>query len=50
MYMNEPQQTISCVFSPGMSAALGLCLLGALGFGFFPGPLLDWTAGALTGM
>ncbi|MBV5316617.1 MAG: NADH-quinone oxidoreductase subunit N [Desulfobulbaceae bacterium] len=50
MYMSESQQTISCSFSPGMTAALGLCLLGVLGFGFFPGPLLDWTTAALAGM
>jgi len=51
MYMDEPQQTAAAlVFSPGMLAALGICLLGVLGSGFFPGTLLEWTVTSLSGM
>ena len=50
MYMDEPQQTNTLQLSPGMGAALGLCLLGVLGLGLFPGALLDWTLAALSGM
>jgi NADH-quinone oxidoreductase subunit N len=51
MYMDEPQQTAAAlVFSPGMLAALGICLLGVLGSGFFPGALLEWTVTSLSGM
>lgn len=50
MYMDEPRQTDVLHVSPGMSAALGLCLLGVLGLGVFPGSLLDWTLAALSGM
>ena len=51
MYMSEPQQEgagpICC--SPGMLAALTLCLLGVIGLGLFPGPLLGWTTWILQG-
>ena len=51
MYMDEPQQTtVALVFSPGMLAAVGICLLGVLGSGFFPGTLLEWTVASLSGM
>lgn len=51
MYMDEPQQTAAAlVFSPGMLAALGICLLGVLGSGFFPGALLEWTVTSLSAM
>ena len=51
MYMSEPQQEgagpLRC--SPGMLAALTLCLLGVIGLGLFPGPLLGWTTWILQG-
>lgn len=51
MYMDEPQQTAAAlVVSPGMLAALGICLLGVLGSGFFPGALLEWTVTSLSAM
>ena len=50
MYMDAPQQTAAVQFSPGMGAALGLCLLGVLGLGLFPGSLLSWITTALAGM
>jgi proton-translocating NADH-quinone oxidoreductase, chain N len=50
MYMEAPQQTATLQFSPGMRAALGLCLLGVLGLGLFPGSLLNWTVSAFSGM
>jgi len=51
MYMDEAQQTAAAlVFSPGMLAALGICVLGVLGSGFFPGALLEWTVTSLSAM
>ncbi len=50
MYMSDPQQSRAIQYSSGMIAALGLCFLGVIGLGLFPGSLLDWTTGALTGM
>jgi len=50
MYMNDPQDEAAVVLVPGMKVALGVCLLGVLGLGFFPGPLVNWTVGALTGL
>lgn len=51
IYMDETQQTAAAlVFSPGMLAALGICLLGVLGSGFFPGTLLEWTVTSLSAM
>ncbi|WP_028318648.1 NADH-quinone oxidoreductase subunit N [Desulfobulbus elongatus] len=49
MYMSEAEAPVSLTFSPGMTAALGLCLAGALGLGLFPGSLLGWIVAALTG-
>ena len=48
MYMTDPQQTHSVQYSPGMVAALGLCLFGVVGLGLFPGFLLDWALRALS--
>jgi NADH-quinone oxidoreductase subunit N len=50
MYMSEPQSSAPLSFSPGMATVLGICLLGVLGLGFFPGSLLDWATGALAGL
>ena len=50
MYMSEPLQAGGLTITPGMATALGFCLLGVLGLGFFPGSLLDWTVTALAGM
>jgi NADH-quinone oxidoreductase subunit N len=51
MYMSEPLQeradALRC--SPGMLTALTLCLLGVIGLGLFPGPLLGWTTWILQG-
>jgi NADH-quinone oxidoreductase subunit N len=48
MYMTDPQQNSSLHYSPGMIVALGLCLIGVVGLGLFPGSLLDWAARALS--
>lgn len=48
MYMCEPDTTNPLVLSPGMTTSLGLCAIGVLGLGMFPGSLLDWTIKALT--
>jgi len=50
MYMSEPRQSPAIQYSPGMITALGLCLMGVLGLGLFPGVLLDWAVGALSAM
>ena len=50
MYMTEPQESQALTFSPGMVAVLGICLLGVIGLGVFPGSLLDWATGALSVM
>ncbi|WP_448871684.1 NADH-quinone oxidoreductase subunit N [Desulfobulbus propionicus] len=50
MYMNDPQEETAVTLVPGMKVALGLCLLGVLGLGLFPGTLVNWTVSALTGM
>ena len=51
MYMDEPQQNATALaLSPGMLAALGICLFGVLGSGFFPGTRLEWTVASLSGM
>lgn len=47
MYMSEPQEHAGLILSPGMNAALALCLLGVLGIGLFPGSLLDWSVALL---
>ena len=47
MYMTDPQQNSTLQYSPGMIVALGLCLIGVVGLGLFPGSLLDWAARAL---
>ena len=49
MYMSEPTADRVLRLSPGMSAALGLCLLAVIGLGLFPGGLLDWAAAAISG-
>ena len=48
MYMTDPQQNASVQYSIGMIVALGLCLIGVVGLGLFPGSLLDWAARALS--
>jgi NADH-quinone oxidoreductase subunit N len=49
MYMSEAPEQGSLRLSPGMSAALGLCVLAVIGLGLFPGGLLDWAATAISG-
>ena len=49
MYMSESEAQGGIRLSPGMSAALGLCLLAVIGLGLFPGGLLDWAATAISG-
>lgn len=44
MYMAEGQDEQAVCYSPGMLAALTICLLGVLGTGIFPGWLLAWTS------
>jgi NADH-quinone oxidoreductase subunit N len=50
MYMSDPQHESPVILVPGMKVALGLCLLGVLGLGLFPGTLVNWTVSALGGM
>ena len=50
MYMNDPQDATTITLVPGMKVALGVCFLGVLGLGLFPGTLVNWTVGALAGM
>lgn len=51
MYMSEPpEQAPALTMDRGMAAVLGLCLLGVLGVGIFPGVVLDWTVSAIAGM
>ena len=48
IYMSEPQHSQALPYSPGMIAALAICLLGVVGLGLFPGTLLDWATRALS--
>lgn len=50
MYMEEPRCSQALDVSPGMATALGLCLVGVLGLGLFPGLLFHWTSAALVVM
>ena len=50
MYMSEPEETAPPLLSSGMTVSLGLCVIGVLWLGLFPGVLLDWTITALSGM
>jgi len=49
MYMSDPQEEISLDFTPGISAALGIALLGVLGIGLLPGSVIGQAATALLG-
>jgi NADH-quinone oxidoreductase subunit N len=50
MYMEEPQETITLSYSPGLTAALTLSVIGVIGIGLFPASLLDWAAKSLVGL
>jgi len=49
MYMSDPQENISLDFTPGISAVLGIALLGVLGIGLLPGSVIGQAATALLG-
>ncbi len=49
MYMSDPQEQISLDFTPGISAVLGIALLGVLGIGLLPGSVIGQAATALLG-
>ncbi len=49
MYMSDPQEDISLDFTPGISAVLGIALLGVLGIGLLPGSVIGQAATALLG-
>ncbi len=49
MYMSDPQEEISLDFTPGISAVLGIALLGVLGIGLLPGSVIGQAATALLG-
>ncbi len=49
MYMSDPQENISLDFTPGISAVLGIALLGVLGIGMLPGSVIGQAATALLG-
>ncbi len=50
MYMDEAQEKIVPHYSPGLTAALALSVIGVIGIGIFPGSLLDWAARSLIGL
>lgn len=49
MYMSDPTGELEFSYSPGISAVLGLALLGVVGLGLFPGSILGRAASALLG-
>ncbi|WP_457573624.1 NADH-quinone oxidoreductase subunit N [Desulfolithobacter sp.] len=49
MYMSDPQGTLELSYSPGISAVLGLALLGVIGLGLAPGTVIGRAAMSLLG-
>lgn len=49
MYMDDPQVDLDISYSPGISAVLGLALLGVVGLGLFPSSVIGRAASALLG-
>ena len=49
MYMDDPQEEIKLEFTPGISAALGIALIGVLGIGMLPGSVIGQAASAILG-
>ncbi len=49
MYMSEPEGELDFSYSPGISAVLGLALLGVVGLGLLPGTIIGRAASALLG-
>ncbi len=49
MYMSEPQEQLDISYSPGISAVLGLALLGVIGLGLLPGTMIGRAASVLLG-
>ncbi len=49
MYMSEPEGELDFSYTPGISAVLGLALLGVVGLGLLPGTIIGWAASALLG-
>lgn len=50
MYMEEPQEEFTAIYSPGLTAALVISTIGVIGIGILPGSLLDWASKALIGL
>lgn len=49
MYMEEPRERFEISYSPGLSTALGIAMLGVIGFGLFPGTVIGRAALSLLG-
>lgn len=49
MYMSEPEEKLNFSYTPGISAVLGLALLGVVGLGLLPGTMVGKAASALIG-
>lgn len=49
MYMEEPRERFEINYSPGLSTALGIAMLGVIGFGLFPGTVIGRAALSLLG-
>lgn len=49
MYMDDPQTELRFSYTPGISAVLGLALLGVIGLGLLPGSIIGRAAGSLLG-
>lgn len=49
MYMEEPQEEFIARYSPGLTAALALSVIGVIGIGILPASILSWAAKSLIG-
>lgn len=49
MYMSDPEEELSFRYTRGISAVLGLALLGVIGLGLFPGTMIGQAASSLLG-
>ncbi len=49
MYMDDPGEELKLEFTPGISAVLGIALLGVIGIGLLPGSVVGQAASALLG-
>ena len=49
MYMDEAETELTFSYTPGISAVLGLAMLGVIGLGLFPGTIIGQAASVLLG-